>query len=139
MVVQILSLTKIMTTYGTQDDLCFDTTPGQAVDQNGCSEDQKDDDQDGMMNSVDQCPNTQLGEIIDGNGCSLSQLDTDGDGVNDLEDAFPEDSNESVDTDSDGVQTDWMLILRMHCVQRLSQRTTVTVSCSYWPQYLPLA
>ena len=131
MVVQILSLTKIMTTYGTQDDLCFDTTPGQAVDQNGCSEDQKDDDQDGMMNSVDQCPNTQLGEIIDDNGCSLSQLDTDGDGVNDLEDAFPKIAMNQLILIATEYQTDWMLILRMHCVQRLSQRTTVTVSCSY--------
>ncbi len=55
------------------------------------------------MNAGDACPNTPIGEIIDNNGCSLTQLDSDGDGVNDLDDAFPQDRNESVDTDGDGV------------------------------------
>ena len=55
------------------------------------------------MNAEDACPNTPIGEIIDNNGCSLTQLDSDGDGVNDLDDAFPQDRNESVDSDGDGV------------------------------------
>ena len=78
-----------------------------------------------MMNAVDQCPNTQLGEIIDGNGCSLSQLDTDGDGVNDL-DAFPKIVMNQLILIATACPTDWMLILRMHCVQRLRKRTIVT-------------
>ncbi|MCH1602720.1 MAG: hypothetical protein L7S57_07730, partial [Luminiphilus sp.] len=51
----------------------------------------------------DQCPNTPPGATVDANGCAPSQLDSDGDGVDDANDAFPNDPNESVDTDGDGV------------------------------------
>jgi hypothetical protein len=58
------------------DDLCFDTPAGESVDQNGCSEFQKDDDQDGYVNAEDDCSNTPLNNITDDNGCSLIQLDS---------------------------------------------------------------
>ena len=79
----------------------------QTVDIDGCSEQQKDDDSDGIKNHVDDCPNTPEGELIDAVGCALVQLDSDGDGVNDAEDAFKFDANESVDTDNDGVADRW--------------------------------
>ena len=75
----------------------------QTVDLDGCSEQQKDDDEDGIKNHVDECPNTPEDELINAVGCALFQLDSDQDGVNDAEDAFKFDANESVDTDNDGV------------------------------------
>ncbi|MEH6748192.1 MAG: PQQ-dependent sugar dehydrogenase [Maribacter arcticus] len=42
---------------------------------------QADDDNDGVINSLDLCPNTPIGETVDTNGCSSSQLDDDNDGV----------------------------------------------------------
>ena len=88
-------------------DLCPDTPVTQSVDMDGCSEQQKDDDEDGIKNHVDECPNTPEGELIDAVGCALIQLDSDGDGVNDAEDAFKSDANESVDSDNDGVADRW--------------------------------
>ena len=46
------------------------------VDANGCSESQKDDDKDGVVNPADRCPNTPEGETPDPYGCVLSQQDT---------------------------------------------------------------
>ena len=42
-------------------DLCPDTPVTQIVDLDGCSEQQKDDDEDGIKNHVDDCPNTPEG------------------------------------------------------------------------------
>ena len=88
-------------------DLCFDTVEGQPVDQQGCSEYQKDDDDDGLSNANDECRNTPINAIVNSKGCAKSQIDTDGDGVNDEDDAFPTDRNESIDTDGDGVSDRW--------------------------------
>ena len=88
-------------------DLCPDTPVTQTVDLDGCSEQQKDDDEDGIKNHVDECPNTPEGELINAVGCALFQLDSDQDGVNDAEDAFKFEANESVDTDNDGVDDRW--------------------------------
>lgn len=60
-------------------------------------------DGDGVSNDSDQCPDTPLDEIADSNGCSASQLDSDNDGVLDIDDAFPNDPSEWIDTDSDGI------------------------------------
>ena len=62
-------------------DTCPNTPEGETVDENGCSDSQLDDDNDGVMNNVDTCPDTPEGETVDENGCSDSQLDDDGDGV----------------------------------------------------------
>ena len=84
-----------------------------------------DDDNDGVVNSLDKCPNTPLGESVDASGCSASQLetdtdtdiDTDGDGVADDVDQCPNTppgeavnssgcSASQLDTDGDGVSDD---------------------------------
>lgn len=75
-----------------------------------------DDDNDGIVNSLDQCGNTPAGQSVNSQGCASSQLDFDGDGTNDAEDndddndgvidtedAFPRNSEETIDTDSDGI------------------------------------
>jgi hypothetical protein len=54
---------------------------GEMVDANGCSSSQKDSDNDGVKDNLDQCPNTPSNEVADANGCSSSQLDDDKDGV----------------------------------------------------------
>ncbi|MGY8867892.1 MAG: invasin domain 3-containing protein, partial [Methylophagaceae bacterium] len=43
----------------------------------------RDDDGDGVFNSLDQCPNTEAGLVVDATGCALNQLDDDNDGVTD--------------------------------------------------------
>ena len=80
-------------------------------------EDQKDDDQDDEF--VDQCL-TRNWKIIDGNGCSLSQLDMMVMGEDWKMLSLKIAMNQLILIAT--AQTDWMLILRMHCVQRLSQR-----------------
>lgn len=62
-----------------------------------------DNDADGVENSVDLCPDTALAESVDDNGCSAAQRDSDSDGFADSIDAFPLDSSEWLDTDSDFV------------------------------------
>ena len=74
---------------GVSADQCLNTPAGQSVDLNGCSEQQKDDDLDGVSNSADACPSTPPGETVDSTGCSGSQEDADNDGVMDLFDACP--------------------------------------------------
>jgi len=74
---------------GVSPDQCLDTPAGQSVDLNGCSEQQKDDDLDGVSNNADACPSTPPGETVDSTGCSGSQEDADNDGVMDLFDACP--------------------------------------------------
>ncbi len=89
------------------DDHCPDTAAGETVDINGCSDQQKDDDDDSIRNHLDKCPNTVPGWIVDEDGCALNQIDSDRDGVNDADDAFPNDANETTDTDGDNVPDRW--------------------------------
>lgn len=80
-----------------------------------------DDDNDGVVNSIDECPNTPPDEVddVDAVGCSPSQLDDDNDGVsNDIDECpnTPPDEVDEVDAvgcspsqlddDSDGVSND---------------------------------
>ena len=80
-------------------DLCPNTLEGDDVDQDGCSEIQKDSDLDGIDNEIDDCPDTGGNSSIGSIGCT----DSDGDGYADFDDAFPEDNNEWIDSDGDGV------------------------------------
>ena len=69
-----------------------------------------DSDGDGVVDFYDSCPNGNSNWVstattdYDGDGCqdSNEDLDDDNDGILDVNDAFPLDSSESVDTDSDG-------------------------------------
>ena len=72
----------------------FPTDPNESADSDG----------DGLGDNADQCDSTPTGEIGDINtaGCGTSERDTDGDGVNDNLDAFPNDPNETLDSDGDG-------------------------------------
>ena len=74
---------------GDTPDHCLNTPAGQTVDSMGCSEQQKDDDLDGVTNDLDACPSTPAGETVDPTGCSGSQEDGDNDGVMDAFDACP--------------------------------------------------
>jgi len=84
-------------------DQCPNTPAGEMADDTGCSDSQLDSDNDGVMDDADQCPNTLAGETVDDVGCSNSQSDADGDGVSDDLDAFPQDPQETTDTDGDGI------------------------------------
>ena len=72
----------------------FPTDPNESADSDG----------DGLGDNADQCDSTPTGEIggINGDGCGASERDTDGDGVYDSLDAFPNDPNETADSDGDG-------------------------------------
>lgn len=86
-------------------DECPDTPTGEAVDENGCSDNQKDSDGDGVTDALDECPDTPTGETVDENGCSDSQKDTDGDGINDAMDnclTVANPNQEDVDGDGQG-------------------------------------
>ena len=68
--------------FGVNPDMC----PGTLtipVDSQGCSESQKDDDNDGVNNSDDLCELTDPLHGVDVNGCSPHQTDFDNDGVMD--------------------------------------------------------
>ena len=54
-------------------DLCPNTPAGATIDQNGCSEDQKDSDYDGVPDYLDYCLNTPLGTEVEANGCEPEQ------------------------------------------------------------------
>ena len=84
-------------------DVCPDTASVDTVDDNGCSEAQRqvDTDSDGVYDYLDQCPNTPSSEIPDLSGCSLSQKDTDGDLVTDDIDVCP-DTPENYPVTADG-------------------------------------
>ena len=58
---------------GVADDIdqCLDTSPGQTVDSNGCSDSQKDTDGDGVTDDKDTCANTPSGETVDSSGCPI--------------------------------------------------------------------
>ena len=53
------------------EDQCSDTPTGETVDQNGCSNSQKDTDGDGVNDDKDECPDTISGENVDVKGCPL--------------------------------------------------------------------
>ncbi|MGB1522725.1 MAG: thrombospondin type 3 repeat-containing protein, partial [Candidatus Poseidoniaceae archaeon] len=102
------------------DDLCPDSTL--TVDENGCDENQRDTDGDGVVDGApDLCPDTEPGFPVDSTGCvdedALDQ-DLDGDGysgdytfdidedtglrINEVGDAFPLDGTQWADQDGDG-------------------------------------
>ena len=74
---------------GNEPDLCLNTPAGEAVDENGCSASQLDEDLDGVNDALDACPGTPAGEAVDNVGCSSSQEDADNDNVMDAFDACP--------------------------------------------------
>ncbi len=98
-------------------DQCPNTPAGESVGSYGCSESQKDDDNDGVANAADLCAKTPEGESVNFQGCAPSQLDDDGDGVaNDVDQCPNTPAGESVgsygcsesqkDDDGDGVAND---------------------------------
>ena len=52
-------------------DNCPDTPEGESVDENGCSDSQKDSDGDGVTDDLDECANTPSGALVDDKGCEL--------------------------------------------------------------------
>ena len=52
------------------NDTCRNTPSGEIVDENGCSDSQKDSDSDGVTDDLDTCPETTLEETVNSNGCS---------------------------------------------------------------------
>jgi hypothetical protein len=103
-----------------KDDFCpigeTNWTSGAALgtdyDGDGCRDDGEDtdDDNDGIEDEDDGCPRGHTGwtsnpvNDIDGDGCHESEdYDRDGDGFGDIEDAFPDDPTEWLDSDGDGV------------------------------------
>ena len=73
------------------DTLCPNTPQGEPVNQQGCSQSELDDDEDGVKNNVDLCADTPAGIAVDAQGCSEEQRtsDSDGDGLNDPQDDCP--------------------------------------------------
>ena len=73
------------------DLICPNTPLGEQVNEEGCSQSELDDDEDGVKNNVDACPDTSAGLSVDAQGCSEEQRnsDSDGDGLNDPEDSCP--------------------------------------------------
>ena len=73
------------------DVICPNTPAGEAVNEDGCSQSELDDDEDGVKNNADLCPDTPAATSVDGDGCSAEQRDSDsdGDGLNDPEDDCP--------------------------------------------------
>ena len=73
------------------DIVCPNTPSGEQVNEEGCSQSELDDDEDGVNNDVDICPNTPPSVVADAQGCSEEQRtsDSDGDGINDPEDNCP--------------------------------------------------
>jgi uncharacterized protein YhjY with autotransporter beta-barrel domain len=84
-------------------DQCPNTTPGETVNEVGCSVTQPnptDGDQDSVPDTLDQCPNTPPGESVDDVGCSNNEEpeDDDSDNVANTIDQCPNTpSGESVD------------------------------------------
>ena len=76
----------------TQDD--FPTDPTEATDT----------DSDGLGDNADQCDSTPATDAgsINASGCGPSERDSDSDGTNDALDAFPNDPDETSDSDGDG-------------------------------------
>ena len=121
---------------GNNPDLCLGTPAGEAVDGNGCSLSQLDDDMDGVNDANDACPGTPAGETVDNVGCSASQEDADNDGVMDAFDACPNTplgsvvdaagcSTGQLDTDGDTITDD-----RDQCPTTTSGEPVNGVGCS---------
>ena len=70
-------------------DDCANTQDINTIDNNGCSDHQRDTDGDTVKDFYDNCPNTMNGEQVNTEGCSANQRDTDGDYVVDANDACP--------------------------------------------------
>ena len=68
---------------GITDDLdtCDDTVEGATVDENGCSDSQKDIDGDGISDDLDTCADTPEGTTVDENGCPVTFLYLDENGI----------------------------------------------------------
>ena len=80
------------------------------VDLFGCADTQRDSDNDGVNDSLDQCPTTPTNENANNLGCSDSEWDSDGDGFMDSEDDCINEGGSSttdrvgcIDSDQDGV------------------------------------
>jgi uncharacterized protein (TIGR02145 family) len=88
---------------GVPDDIdkCPETSAGETVNVDGCSESPEDSDGDSVTDELDQCPDTPTGETVDDVGCSDSQKDTDGDGVTDNLDECP-DTGQGLTVDDKG-------------------------------------
>ena len=82
-------------------DKCPETTTGETVNMDGCSESQVDSDGDSVFDDVDQCADTPEGETVDETGCSISQRDTDLDGITDNLDECP-DTGQGLTVDDKG-------------------------------------
>ena len=80
------------------DDNCLGTWPSEYVDEYGCAQHQIDNDGDGYFNHEDDCVNTSGVSLWPDLGCP----DQDGDGWMDSSDAFPSESSQWEDGDSDG-------------------------------------
>ena len=98
-------------------DNCPDTSAGESVDYEGCSDSDKDNDGDGISNGLDSCPGTVVDEAVDSNGCSYNQQDSDEDGISNEFDKCPDTilgelidsdgcSYSQNDSDNDGVTND---------------------------------
>lgn len=85
------------------DSICPNTPIGEQVNEEGCSQSELDDDEDGVKNNVDVCPNTAADSTVDAQGCSEEQRnsDSDGDGLNDPEDTCPN-TAEGMEVDENG-------------------------------------
>ena len=74
---------------GNNPDLCPDTPAGESVDENGCADVERDQDEDGVTDDVDNCPDTNPTMSVDALGCAEDQKDSDLDGIMNLYDACP--------------------------------------------------
>ncbi len=82
-------------------DDCANTQDINTIDNNGCSDHQRDTDGDTVKDFYDNCPNTIVGEQVNTDGCSATQRDSDGDYVVDADDICPG-TDESVSVNNDG-------------------------------------
>jgi hypothetical protein len=84
-------------------DLCLGTFPGEIVDLDGCSCEDRGDcdcfvdtDLDDVVDCDDFCIDTPIGAIVDIDGCACFEVDDDGDEVDNCDDRCP---NSPLDTD----------------------------------------
>ena len=71
------------------EDICPVTPSGEQVDAQGCSDSQKDEDNDDISNDKDLCPDTPAAFSVDIDGCAEQQKDDDGDGIKNHVDDCP--------------------------------------------------
>jgi hypothetical protein len=90
-----------------EDDLCPDTFPGEVVDVDGCSCEDRgdcdcfvDSDLDDIADCDDFCIDTPIGAEVDFDGCACFEVDDDGDGIDNCDDLCPNSpGNAAVDID----------------------------------------